>query len=245
MNLARTPFRVTALVVALSLLISSCASSNGYNASGQPLTPAEQRMRAQADDFNRTLVEGVAIGAVAGAALGALAGWAAGGGRGAAIGAGAGAVGGGLLGGAAGTYYAQKKQQYANSEDRLDAMIAEAKADNAKSETLLQDTRTVVRSDMQKLDQVQREVAARRMSQAQAQKELASVDANRSALQRSIGALTKRRDEWRQAAAEAKRDTSAKQVAQLDAEIQKLDQQISLMQTELNAINARRASVVG
>ena len=243
-------FRATAVVVAGAMLLASCAGTSGaqFTDPGRPLTPAEMRMRQQTSDFNRTLAEGVAIGAVGGAAAGAGIGALAGGdnrGTSALIGAGIGAVLGSLAGYAAGSYYAEKKGRYADQEQLLDAMIADARADNQKTEMLVRDSQTVAVADKQKLDQIKRDLAAKKISHEQAQKELAAVDSNRQVLESSITNLGKRRDEWRQAALEARSDANNPRVAQLDNEINKLDKQIALMQSELDAINARRLTVVG
>ena len=153
-------FRATAAVVAGAMLLSSCAEVGGgpqFSDPGRPLTPAELRMRQQSNDFNRTLVEGVAVGALGGAALGAGIGAAAGGnnrGSSAALGALISAAVGTLAGYAAGSYYAEKKGQYADQEQVLDAMIADARADNLKTEALLRDSQTVAAADIQKLDRI-------------------------------------------------------------------------------------------
>jgi hypothetical protein len=244
-------FRATAAVVAGAMLLSSCAGAGGgpqFSDPGRPLTPAEMRMRQQASDFDRTLAEGVAVGALSGAAAGAGIGALAGGdnrGTAALIGAGIGAVLGGLAGYGAGSYYAKKKGQYADQEQRLDSMIADARADNQKAEVLLRDTQTIAASDKQKLDQIKRDLAAKRISQEQARKELAAIDSNRQALETSIANLTKRREEWRQAAQEARSDANNPRLTQLDYEIQEMNENISLMQSELDAVNARRLTVAG
>ena len=134
----RVRFRATAAVVAAAMLVASCAGAGGdpqFTDPGRPLTSAEMRMRQQANDFDRTLAEGVAIGALGGAAAGAGIGALAGGnnrGTSALIGAGIGAVLGSLAGYTAGSYYAKKKGQYADQEQLLDSMIADARTDAQK-----------------------------------------------------------------------------------------------------------------
>ena len=244
-------FRAMAAVVAGAMLLTSCAGTGGgaqFSDPGRPLTPAEMRMRQQANDFDRTLAEGIAVGAIGGAAAGAGIGALAGGdnrGTSALIGAGIGAVLGSLAGYTAGSYYAKKKGQYTNQEQLLDSMIADARADTQKAEAQFRDSQTIAAVDKRKLDQIKRDLAAKRISQDQAQKELAAIDSNRQVLQASIANLTERRDEWRQAAREARSDANNPRIAQLDHEIDKLDKQIALMQSELDAVNARRLTVVG
>ncbi len=77
---------------------------------------------ATMSDQNRTKAEGTGVGAV----VGGLLGYAVGGGRGAAIGAALGAGAGFLVG----NEIAKRKQAYANTEDFLDAEIANTKEYN-------------------------------------------------------------------------------------------------------------------
>lgn len=247
----RWRLRILAVTLSAALLAQGCAtgggSAPGRTADGPPPTPAEQRLAAQEDDYNRTLAEGLAIGAIGGAALGAGIGAAVSrnNAMGALIGAGIGALVGTVAGGATGSYYAEKKKRYANEEDRLDSMIADAQAYNAKAEASLATTRAMVADDQQKLATIEKEVAANRMSQAQAQKELAGIDRRRLLLANTITSQKQRRDEWRQAAAEARRDTGDPKVAEVDRQIAELEKRIALMENELEALNSRRATVVG
>lgn len=243
----RRRLRVLAAALAALLLVQGCAGISGPAADAPPPTPAEQRLTAQKADYNRTLAEGLVIGTVGGAALGAGIGAAVtrNRGAGALIGAGIGALAGAMIGGATGNYYAEKKQKYANEEDRLDSMIADAEAYNAKAASTLATTRAIVAEDQQRLTTIDQEVAANRMSKAQAERQLAGVDRRRQLLKDTIASQQARRDEWRQAAAEARRDSGNPKVAEVDQQIARLENQIALMQQELDALNSRRATVVG
>jgi outer membrane murein-binding lipoprotein Lpp len=236
--------RAMAAAMAGIMLVGGCAAT----APARPLTPQEARMRAQSADFKRTIAEGVGIGMLAGAATGAGIGAAAYGkdrGQGAIVGAIIGGVMGGIAGGIAGNYYAQKKQAYANEEMRLDAIIADLQAQNTSLAQLVDATRTVVQADQQKLDRIQQDLAAQRITRAEADRQLAAIDDNRRVLDQTVRDLQKRKSEWLEVAAEARTDTSSARIASLDAEIATLESRIAEMQTELDALNSRRASVVG
>ena len=254
----RSRFRsLTAVIVAALLFVQGCAAPGGTAgveedtpvvSGGPPPTRAERRLAAQKSDYNRTLAEGIAIGAVGGAALGAGIGAAASGGNrgmGALIGAGIGALVGSVAGGATGSYYAEKKQRFANEEQRLDSMIADARAYNTKPEATLATTRTMVAEDQQRLATIERDVAAKRISSEQAQRELAGIDRRRHLLETTIASQKARRDEWKQAVAEARIDSQNPKIAEVDQEISKLERQVTLMQSELDALSSRRATVAG
>lgn len=245
--------RVIAACVASSLFVVSCASTKSPGTQGTPATEAayaeaatpEERLQKQSADFNQTLVEGAAVGAAIGGVLGAVTGLVFGGKRGALIGGAAGAGLGALAGGLTGTYYANKKEEYANQEQRLDAMIQDVKADNAKAEATLNDYREVAQSSREATDRIKADLQQKRISTKQAQYELAVVKRNQTLLAQTLAALTKRRDEWNTALAEARTDANTPQVAALESEVKRMDRQVAQMKQELDALNSHVSSVVG
>lgn len=98
----QTLFKKIIVILVISTMVVSCAGMK---------------------DSTRTKVEGTAAGAGIGALVGAGLGAVIGGKEGAAIGAGAGALLGGAVGYGAGTLIANKKEQYATEEERLEAEI--------------------------------------------------------------------------------------------------------------------------
>lgn len=241
--------RIVCVGLSLVLLLVGCATAGD---SGETLTPAQARMRQQSADYNRTILEGVGMGALAGGAIGAGIGATTSSenrGMAALIGAAIGAFTGAVAGGISGSYYANKKEQYANEEQRLDAVIADISTENQKLEALNRTTQDVVTEDTCKLDGIQQGLAAKKITQVQAQRELASIDGDRRVIETTITNLKKRRDEWNQVAAEARQERMAgaggAKMADVDRQIEQLNQQIALMQGELEALTSRRTSVVG
>jgi hypothetical protein len=104
---------------------------------------------ASMTDRQRTQVEGTGVGAAAGAGLGAIIGAIAGGKDGAWKGAVAGGLVGALGGFALGTHVANQKAKYANDEDYLDAVIANARQVNEETKQY----NAYLDNEIQKLDQ--------------------------------------------------------------------------------------------
>ena len=252
-NKRETRARLLAGTMAGALLLTSCASPPPPQPAagvepGRPLTADEERMRSQAADYNRTIAEGIAVGAAAGAGAGALAGLAACRGKLECIliGAAVGAVLGGGLGGFGGKYYADKKERYNNEEQRLDAITADFKSNNHKLEDELSNIRVVTLDNKKRLEKVRKDLAAQQMSAEQARKELATIDSNRAFLQARVDELKKLRNDFREVAQQARADSGNNpRVAKMDGEINAMERQITLLQGELDALSARRASVVG
>lgn len=222
--------RATAVVVGLSLLVSACATRDVST-----MTPAERRLHEQGEDFNRTLIEGAVVGAVAGAVLGALLSSKEHRGQGAAIGAGL-----GTAAGAAGGYYvAKQKERYANEEARLSAMTADVKVDNAKLMQMAATAREVMAEDRRRLEQVEQEIAAGKADQATTRQQLAGLDDNARYLQKTIGNLRKKVDEYKHAA-EAERHEKRMNTMAMDSQIQQMESQVASLEAELNQLVSRR-----
>lgn len=264
--------RALCAVLVVTTFLNGCSSLGPMKQPDRPLTPEEQKLYDQSRDFDQTIAEGLISGAILGGLVGAGIGALANSknrGKGAAVGAGIGAASGALLGTGGALYYANKKEKYAKEEDALDAVLADLKTQNGKLEELVSTTRTVVASDMQKLDEVKADLDAKKISAAEAQRRLEGVSQNEKLLQNTIASLKERRDEWKEVATQARADVEGKgeqngngskgqapkppgdnqlqaaKLGDIDVEIGRVEQQIALMENELSVLTARRSSVVG
>ncbi len=205
-------------------LLAGC--DGGANDPG--LTPEQRRIRAQRAEQDRT----VGGGAVAGAVIGGLLGLAVGGNnRGTA--AAVGAVAGAALGGATGYYVARRKQQYANENQRLDAMTGDVRAENQQMAQFVADSRAVVAQDKADLARLRGEYANRRASRADLDRRIAIAEQDAQAIQQRINAARRQQGEFIQ----ARQQTPGAAGAQMDAEIARLSQQIAQLEAQLNDLN--------
>ena len=83
----------------------------------------------------------------------------------------------------------QRRAQYSNNEQRMNAYIADIQADTANLQKYMVNVRTVVDQDQRRLAQIQKDVASRSADQRQMQQELASIRANRQVLESTIKEL--------------------------------------------------------
>ena len=223
-------FGIKAVAFGMALLLGACTTTGDT-----ARTPAEQKMREQANTFNQTVGEGALVGCIAGAIIGILASNRHQG-NGAAIGCGAGAV----AGGATGYMVASKQETYANEEARLNAMIDDLRADNQRLSGLIDSSHTVIESDKAALAALDKKIAANTITQSQAKVELAKVDDNIKYLQQTVANLKKREAEYQTARDEAAAKASAQQTAEVDAQIATLKNQIASLETDLDGLVTRR-----
>ena len=163
------------VVVSLSLL-AGCASARG-SAGGES---AAQSALEEADErFNTTMAEGALIGAVLGAAIGA----AAGGGRGAAIGA----LGGTAVGVAAGYAVARNNYAQAQTEQNLQAMIAEAQKDAQAYRRSAEASQQIAIEARTRADQLAAQYAAKTISAGQYRASMESYKRSSEIMRKQLG----------------------------------------------------------
>lgn len=213
--------------------LGGCVTGGSY-ANDPYLTPEQRRLRAQDQDFNRTVGEGAVVGALGGALLGALVAGKRNRGAGALIGAGAGA----LLGGATGYYVAKKKEQYVNENQRLDSMTSDVRSDNARLEAYIANTRTVVAQNKAELARLRAAYNSRQATRADLSQRVSVAEQDASQIQQTIGRLRERQSDYIQARNAARSENPGASTAAMDAEIARLNQQIAALEQQLNELNS-------
>ena len=194
--------------------------------------------------------ETVAWGAVAGTVLLAILGAAAGvvlsGGRGegAAYGAAAGAAVGAGIGTADGVQTAAQKQDYAVQLARYECQTQAAEIDNAGLRGTGDRLKSSVDGLARQLDQLDQDYANKRMTRAQAQKELNDIDDAAAGLQRRIVAMKDDTGQYRQYASSTENMAKGVAMALDDARAGVLEREISEMEGRNAALEQQYAALV-
>lgn len=222
----------TAILLTATLGLVGCVETLPTTSS-QPLTAEEQRMRQQGSAYNKTVVEGAVTGAAIGALSGLLVQRNA---QGALVGAAAGAG----LGAAAGTYMAQKQKQYANTEQRIDAMIVDVRADNQRISDLIATSKEVIAADKRKIAQLEQQIASGAISKESARRQLASIEANEQYLSKTVANLKKKKGDWQTIATQTRGQSTAVQRKAMAGEISEMEAHISSLERELDTLVERR-----
>lgn len=155
------------------------AADHGQSKEDYPLTASETRMRQQSRNFDRTIWEGVLIGAAGNAIWGLIEG----GDTSELLKRfGIGAVEGGL----AGTYIAHKQKQYSETEDQLESMTVDVRESNEDAEALIASAREVLAEDKRRLAAVDRRYKQGVASHEELKRERARLAANRKVLTNAV-----------------------------------------------------------
>ena len=207
--------QLTSIVSAGALLFSGCANIK--------------------DDQQRTKTEGTLAGATAGAVIGGLIGAAAGGDTRSIV---SGALIGGAAGGFAGHQYgkkvAAKKKGYANEEERLRGLIADARSERQSAEAYNASLRNAISAQRTELASIR---SARRSGQnvsSNSARLERNIDSNlsrsKSELRRKDAVLTETREALDSAPAGADRQ-------QLQAEYNSLSREKRILEGQITQLN--------
>jgi len=201
--------------------------------------------------------ETVGVATVAGAFLAALLGAATGAllsndrGRGAATGAVIGGVAGGALGGASGVQTAEQKKYYAVQLARYDCQLEAARNENANLKASGEALQNSVDTLTKQLDQLEDDYANKRITKAQAEKELAKIDADSAALKTRMNSMKANSEEYQQFASQTqdmaqgtRRKIDEARVDQLDQQIADMRDQNEELEREYDRLVERRKAVV-
>lgn len=139
-------------------------------------------------------------------------------------------------------YLDYQRNQYGSAEQRLDALIADVQSDNRKLQLLTQQAQQVLTEDKAKLISLQQGIRSKTLQQAQAQAQIAQIDANTQYLTKNLTDLNTRQQQW-QDVANSERGQSPK-VEALDAEISRMQKQIVTLQQSVQSVAQQRATVV-
>lgn len=201
--------------------------------------------------------ETVGVATAAGGILLALVGAAAGAmmsenrGRGAAQGAIIGGVAGAGLGAMSGVQTAEQKKYYAVQLARYDCQLEAARTENANLAAASERLQASVDTLTGQLDQLEDDYANKRLTKAQAQEELADIDASAAGLKNRLVAMKADTDQYQQYAAQTQQMAQGTQRAIDEARVDELDRQIADMrdrneqlEREYNELVERRKAVV-
>ena len=206
------PFwRVTAVVVALSMVLGACVTEQQENPAA--LTAAERDLRTKTEDQRKA--DSAVTGAAGGAVAGALIGYLIGGWSGALYGAAAGGIAGGAVGYGYGSYMNARAREYSSAEARAAAVTRSADETLTYYNQVNASARTILSEQETKIAQLNSAYKSRAINKEQFQAQLASADNNEASLKQQLAGLDTQLNSMR----------TDPQAAQLSQQIEQLQQQ--------------------
>jgi uncharacterized protein YcfJ len=234
----------SAVIAALVLSTAGCKTSgpapqtdtSGTGYPSQNTAPAPVQMRADEDRFQKTVMGGVATGALIGGVVGFLGALATGSntkeaGRTAV----AGAVVGGAVGGIDGYMTAKREQAGKNELRAVQAATADVKADNSKLQAFLDSSSTVLNEGKARLAALKGDVAAKRITVAQADAARKREEQNIESMKTTLAQAKKTKEDYAKASTQFQ--GSAQDKRDLDNEIARMNQQVAKLENNIADYN--------
>ncbi len=186
------------------------------------LTPAERRMREQSKAFQKTVWEGVLIGAAAGSLWGVIQGD-----KGSDVLKKA--LIGGAVGGLAGAYIGHKQKQYANKEDVLDSMTADVRKSNQETTELIASVREVIAEDKRRLADVQKRYKQGQATEAEVASTRKRISSNQAVVAQASKGAREKFQMFQGAEQEFRKQNPATSTAGLQTELKTYNSQIATL----------------
>lgn len=242
----------SALTSLMCVLLSGCLATapgagNGMDAAASPQEPtiaADARLTQgeQAEFFSRSGYQACLV-AGGGTALVCMAM----GGKPAKCLLGAVAVCGVAMG--ANYYLEQRRSQYSNATQRLEAMQADVAQDTQRVAMRSETMRGVIRDDKKRMSDLQKSIKAKKADTEAARKDLAAIDKNIEVMRKELNNMKDKSDNYAKVLQDEKAGDAKgkkKELGLVEAEIKKLNNQVASLQKEIDgAFNQRSAITLG
>lgn len=230
----RNPF--LPLLLSGAMILSGCETASGLLGGSSSGVDPRLTSGGQAEFFSKSGLQACAVGAGAG-----VLGCAVSGNANAQCAIIAAVAACGVLMGA-NYYLEQKRGEYANKEDRLNAYIADVRKDTQQVQQINQSAKSVLAQNEAEMAAIDSQLKAGTLKKADAKQRLAKVDANISYLNGKLANMKKSQNNWRQVAAQDAGGKSAR-ARQLNREIQQYNKQVEYLENQVSRISAHRAAL--
>lgn len=227
---------LVSLAISSAILLSGCASTGSDMTAGSAdsrLTKSES-----AKFFSKSGYQACAVGA----GVGVLACLASNTSNKAACAIAAGITACGVAMGA--NYYLDdRRSQYADTNERLQAMTQDIQQDTDRVVQRTQVAQRVIADDKALMAKIEQDRASKKLDVAKANKDLASIDNNIALLKKDLKNMQFKAEEYAKAAQKEREDGAGNKVALMDQEIARMNQKVALLQTEVDGLFDQRSAI--
>lgn len=233
--------RWISLMLVASLVLTGCASTGSSMLGDSNAAPADPRLTSGNDAkfFSTSGYQACAVAAGAGVLACALSNS----GNKAACAVVAGLAACGVAMGA--NYYLdQRRAQYADTTQRLDKMTSDVQLETAKVAQRTDTLQRVINDDKQQIAAIQKDIKAKTLDKAKAQRDIASIDTNIGLMRKDLSNMKTRVTEFEKVAQlERQNGSSQAEVQKVEAEIAKMNTKVVALQQEVDGLYSQRSAI--
>lgn len=141
-----------------------------------------------------------------------------------------------------GNYYLDaKRAEYANTEQRLDAMINDVRKNTEQVQAVHDSAKKVLDKNLLTLRSLNQQIAQQTIDIKQAKTQLDTIDDNLKFLNEKLANMKTAEQDWRTISANEKE--AGVDVARLDNQINQLNNQIKLLETQVELVSQQRSAL--
>lgn len=144
-----------------------------------------------------------------------------------------------------GNYYLdQRRSQYSNTNERLQVMTTDVQEDTQRIVARTETAYAVISDDKKRLAEMEQQQAVNALNAEEAKKELQQIDQNIAVLNRDLDNMNKKVGEYQKVATQERADgADTAAMAQVDAEIAKMERQVSALHSEVESLYDQRNAI--
>lgn len=140
-------------------------------------------------------------------------------------------------------YYDQRRSEYANTAERLQAMSDDVQKDTENVVTRTETMQRVIRDDEQSIAAIQKSIKNKQLNKTQAELELAAIDQNMVLMRKELANMRNKVSEYEKTA-KLERDSGAgSDVAKVEEEIGKMNLMVAALQQEIDGLYSQRSAI--
>lgn len=143
-------------------------------------------------------------------------------------------------------YLEQRRSQYSNATQRLEAMKADVTQDTQRVAMRTETMREVIRDDKKRMTELQKSIKAKQTDTEAARKDLAGIDKNIELMRKELNAMKDKSDNYAKVLQDEKAGDAKgkkKELGQVEGEIKKLNLQVASLQKEIDGAYAQRSAI--
>lgn len=143
-------------------------------------------------------------------------------------------------------YLDQRRSEYANTSERLEAMSADIQEDTRNVIARTETAREVMEEDKARIQRIQTAMVAQQLDQEAAERDLAAIDSNIGILRRELANMRKKAEGYQEVAVAEREEASPEEMASIEQDINVMNQQVLALQQEVDELyNMRSAITLG
>lgn len=230
--------RLLPILLSVTLVLGGCASTGSSMLGGS--SDADPRLTSgeEAEFFSRSGYQACA----ASAAIGAMACMLSNSSNKAVCAVAAGVAACGVAMGA--NYYLdQRRGEYANTGERLDAMNQDIQQDTQRVIARTETARSVIAEDKALIVGIEQDIAQKTLNRERAERDLAAIDSNIEILKRDLANMNTKVVEYEEVAELERQEATPEEMVEVEHNIQKMRDQVLALQQEVDTMYSMRSAI--